>query len=443
MMQAGPSHGDGEGSKNYSGGDKSQFNLCDSSSDEFTKAWLALKEVHDKELHHLQAKLTAMRKAQLIDGRRIGLYSIIKSITQQYDVFNDLIHVLRDQLSSKTCDHCLMNEACKNKLLQEFSNMQQQNHKYIAEFHAERKKLEQQNKSLSARIKASKQHYYTFSDSDDDDFIPCTQKTKSVFRVKDPSEATPVHLPTRPLQVTPIKQMPSRYKRKMERRSKIAISFLSQDLFDMPETSFEKTYNNDEPTTECSTNQKSFLGFSLMSTVESQKQDGFQVIKNHPEVKVGQLKRKLETNVIEKESMQQWDSRIRSPWSISSDSSETIPIYPASQSSEENMPDYNSCLLPSFKQKKEVLPLNIFPLDYTSRSNRKKRSTFAIPCYDIGFSVASGSSGMPSKEVVLKSVSQSTGTGYGTEKSESDSDSKQLFGARAKKRSRVTFQKKK
>jgi hypothetical protein len=87
--------------------------------------------------------------------------------------------------------------------------------------------------------------------------------------------------------------------------------------------------------------------------------------------------------------------------------------------------------------------LNIFPLDYTSRSNRKKRSTFAIPCYDIGFSVASGSSGMPSKEVVLKSVSQSTGTGYGTEKSESDSDSKQLFGARAKKRSRVTFQKKK
>ena len=118
---------DRESGQNCSEGDKIQVSLCDVSSEEFKKTWLTLKELHDRELRRLQGKVTSLRKEQLSDGRWTGSISRIKELTQQQRALNDTIHDLRGQLNAKVCDRSTVNETYRNRLQQEFYDIQQQN----------------------------------------------------------------------------------------------------------------------------------------------------------------------------------------------------------------------------------------------------------------------------------------------------------------------------
>ena len=72
-MKAGSmSRGDRGSGQSSSKRDKMQISLCDISSDDFKTTWLTLKELHDRELHCLQAKITSLMKEQLSDGRWTG-----------------------------------------------------------------------------------------------------------------------------------------------------------------------------------------------------------------------------------------------------------------------------------------------------------------------------------------------------------------------------------
>ena len=176
---------DRESGQNSSEGDKIQIRLCDVSSEDFKKTWQTLKELHDREPRGLQGKGTSLRKERLSDGRRAGSISRIKEFTEQRRALNDPIHDLRGQLNAEVCDRSTLKETDRNMLQQESYDIQQQSVKFTGELTAERNKLTEENKQLSARLKRKQPQFHrSFSDSHDD-FVLGSQKSESVILIRD------------------------------------------------------------------------------------------------------------------------------------------------------------------------------------------------------------------------------------------------------------------
>ena len=439
-MQAGNvGGGDREGGRKSSTKDKIQVSVCDLSSDDFKKTWLTLKELHDKELQRIQAKLTTLRKERLADGRWSGSTAKIKELTEQQKVLNNTIHDLRQQLNAKVCDRCSMNETYRNTLQQEFYDIQQQNLKFIAELTAERNKLREENKQLSARLKVNQQQFRrSFSDSDDD-FIPCTQR--SVFSVREPPPGSQVPLPIQLLKQANTEQVKSAGKKEQPQSPKFPIPFYSQDLFEVPETPLEKTSS-----TRSNVNQKSPTAFPLTSTLGPQTGCGFQGDSTLPEDRLGRPQRKsilaqktsTQKASAQKASAQKCETQMDFSWSLSSISTaETPPTQIVSETSEENMPDYKKSSLPSLTQRKDKLPSNVFPFEGTLRSTGKRRSTIGI-----GFSVRDGCSQMPSNEqsTLRKNTNEAAGAGYGADKPQGETQSF-ILGSAIKRKAKMQSEK--
>lgn len=436
-MQAGNmGGGDRGGGKKPPGRDKLRFSVCDVSSDDFKKTWLTLKELHDKELHRLQAKLASLRKERLADGRWTGSITKIKELTEQQKVLSSTIHDLRDQLNAKVCDRCTLNESYRNTLQQEFYDIQQQNLHFIAELTEERNRLREENKKLSARLNQQRFHP-SFSDSDDEDFVPCTQRSVPVFSVKEPSPGTPVHLPSRL-----IKQSQTTSGQKERRRSpKFSIPFYSQDLFEEPETSSQKISSNSaKPNTESSAHQKSPGGFPVTSTLGPQSGHGFQDVSNLPEDKLGQPKRKqifTQKTSTQKTSSQKCETQMDFSWSLSSISNTENPTTQViSETSEDNMPDYNGSSFPPFTQSKEKPPVTVFPFDYTLKASGRRRSKSGVAKYNIGFSVRDCTQTPSTGRSTVKNANKPTGTGYDADKPQGDTQSS-ISGSAIKRKARI------
>lgn len=403
MMQAGNmGGGEREGGKKPSGREKLQLSVCDVSTDDFKKTWLTLKELHDKELHRLQAKLTSLRKERLVDGRRMGSIAKVKELTEQQKVLTDTINELRDKLRSKICDQCSVNETYKNTLQKEFYDIQQRNLTFIAEITAERNKLREENKMLSEKLKLKQQQFHLFSDSDDD-LIPCTQKTMPIFTVRDPVLGDQMYMPRKLIRQSNTEQMKSREEKEQSQSSKFPISFHSQDLSDMPQTSFEKiSSNSSKPIIGSISNLKSPASFPLIPTQSPPREHEFQVASNLTEDKHGQPERKqifTQKTSTQNTYSQKYRTQRDFSWSLSSISTGENPaVKVVSETSEENTPDYNKSPFLSFTQRKETNPLNVFPLDYTLSA---KRRSMGISRYNIGFS-ASGSNQASNEQLTLK-----------------------------------------
>lgn len=445
-MQAG-NMGGGErgGGKKPSGREKLQFSVCDVSSDDFKKTWLMLKELHDKELRRLQAKLASLRKERLADGRWTGSTAKIKELTAQQKVLSSTIQNLRDQLNAKTCERCLLNESYRNTLQQEFYDIQQQNLHFIAQLTEERNRLREENQKLSAELKRNLQHLPpSFSSSDDEVFIPCTQRSVPVFSVREPSPGTHVYLPVRLIKQSNTEEMKTGRKER-PRSPKFSIPFYSQDLFEDRETSPEQPYpNSSKPGTESSTNQKSPAGFPLTSIVGPQKGQGFQDVSNH-EDQLGQPKRKqifTQRTSTQRTTTQKCETQIDFSWSLSSISTTGNPTTQVvSETSEENMPDYKGSSFPPFTQSKEKPSLNVFPFDYTVRSSGKK-SKSGITQYNIGFSVRDCSYPIPFTEQSTgkKNVNESTDKEHDANKPLGDTQSF-ISGSAIKRKARTQTEK--
>lgn len=439
-MQAGKFGGeDRKDGKTLSESDKLELSVCDVSSDEFKKTWLTLKELHDKELHRLQTKLTNLRKERLGDGRWTGSIARIKELTEQQKVLNGTIQALREQLRSKTCDRCSVNETYKSTLQQEFYDIQQRNLRFIAEITAERNKLREENKMLSEKLKVTQQKLSSSESSDD--FIPCAQKAGSVFTVRDPTDDNQMLLPMRFKEQPHTTQIKSRGKKERQHSQELTILPHSPDLFDMAETSYDKIASNtSKSTTEGTSTQKTPTLFPLLYTQSTQREHEFHVVSNLSEEKPVQAK-KLEL-FAQKTSTQRTSTQMDFPWTFSSLGTEQNPVIEVvSETSEENLPD-NRLTLQSYTEKKQTVSSNVFPLDYTSR---RKRSSIGIPRYNIGFSERHSSYQIPyiQQSTVKKNTTESiVATGYGAEKPQGD-DQSSIVGSRIKRKAKMQTERRK
>lgn len=138
MQAVSSSSEDGGGGRRASRAGKAKLSVRDLMSDDFKKAWLSLKDIHDKELHRLQMKLGSMRKARLTEGRRQGPVAKDKRVTET-----------QNAPDSELCERCLINETYSNMLQQEFNNVHQKRLVQIAELTVENNKLKEENRKLS------------------------------------------------------------------------------------------------------------------------------------------------------------------------------------------------------------------------------------------------------------------------------------------------------
>lgn len=421
-MQAGSVGGGEDGGDNkYPGRDKLKLSVCDVSNDDFENTWLALKEAHDKEVQRLQAKLTSLRKEQLADRRRwMDSTAKITELTEQREALNATINELRDKLSSKVCDKCTVNETYKSTVQQEFYDIQEQNIKFIAELNAERNKLRAKNKILSAQLKLNPLQLCPPSDTDtddDEDFIPCSQQPKPVFNLREPIQGKHIHLPVKMSEESNTEQMKSEGRKDQPESCKFSTPFYNEDLFVVPETSFETSSNDsNKHNTGGISDMKSFPQSPLLFSESSQSGHEFQMVSNLPEDKVDQPKMKEAT--IKMTSSQKDGTQKDFTWSLSTISMGEPSTSLMSGISGENMPDPKR----SSVQRKETLPFNVFPLDYSLSG--KRRTSIGIPRYNIG--LRDGGSQTPFNEqlALRRNTHESTGAAeQAAEEPHNDSES--------------------
>ena len=343
-----------------------RVSLCDVSSEDFKKTWLTLKELHDRELRRLQGKITSLRKERLSDGRRTGSIPRMKELMEQKRVLNDTIHDLRGQLNAKVCDRCTVNETYRNTLQQEFYDIQQQNLKFIGELTAERNKLREENKQLLARLKRKQPQSRRSSSDSDDDSVPGSQKSESVFSIRDPLPGPERHVALKMKTQTKTKQMKARGKKKQPHSSELQVPLYSQDVFEVPESPHEISSNSTKTITISSGSQKSSSTVPSASTLGPQTVFGFQDDSSLPDARLGHPQRRY---------IFTQRTEIDFPWSLSIISpEEELPAEILSETSEESMIDYTKSIFSPITQRDENTTLHLFPLDYTSSSNVQRPS---------------------------------------------------------------------
>ena len=352
---------DRESGQNSSEGDKIQISLCDVSSEDLKKTWQTLTELHDREPRGLQGKGTSLRKEQLSDGRWTGSISRIKESTEQQRALNDPIHDLRGQLNAKLCDHSTLKETDRNTLQQESYDIQQQNLKFTGELTAERNKLRQEKKQLSARLKRKK------------------PQCESVISIRDPPPGPERYVAVKLITQTTTKQMKSRGKKKQPHSSKLQVPFDSQDVFEVPERPQEKISSNSSKTiTISSGSQKSSSTVPSASTLGPQTVDEFQDDSSLPDARLGRPQSKsifTQRTSPQRISTPKHETEIDFPWSLSIISpGEDLPTEILSETSEESMNDYTKSIYSPFTQRDENTTLHLFPLDSTSSANVKRPS---------------------------------------------------------------------
>ena len=369
---------DRESGQNSSEGDKIQISLCDVSSEDLKKTWQTLTELHDREPRGLQGKGTSLRKERLSDGRWTGSISRIKEFTEQRRALNDPIHDLRGQLNAEVCDPSTVNETDRNTLQQESYDIQQQSVKFTGELTAERNKLTEENKQLSARLKRKQPQFHrSFSDSHDD-FVLGSQKSESVILLRDPPPGPERYVAVKLITETNTKQMKSRGKKKQPHSSELQVPFYSQDVFEVPESPQEKISSNSSKTiTISSGSQKSSSTVPSASTLGPQTVDGFQDDSSLPDARLGHPQSKsifTQRTSPQRISTPKHGTEIDFPWSLSSISpGKDLPIE-ISETSEESMIDYTKSIFSPFKRRDENTTLHLFPLDSTSSANVKRPS---------------------------------------------------------------------
>ena len=370
---------DRESGQNSSEGDKIQISLCDVSSEDLKKTWQTLTELHDREPRGLQGKGTSLRKERLSDGRRAGSISRIKEFTEQRRALNDPIHDLRGQLNAEVCDPSTVNETDRNTLQQESYDIQQQSVKFTGELTAERNKLTEENKQLSARLKRKQPQFHrSFSDSHDD-FVLGSQKSESVILLRDPPPGPERYVAVKLITETNTKQMKSRGKKKQPHSSELQVPFYSQDVFEVPESPQEKISSNSSKTiTISSGSQKSSSPVPSASTLGPQTVYGFQDDSSLPDARHGHPQSKsilTQRTSPQRISTPNRGTEIEFPWSLSSISpGEDLPTEILSETSEESMIDYSKSIFSPFTRRDENTTLHLFPSDCTSRLNVKRPS---------------------------------------------------------------------
>ncbi|XP_071410781.1 DNA endonuclease RBBP8 [Pithys albifrons albifrons] len=138
---------------NASGGSCGSPSSAEPTGDFFKELWSKLKECHDKEVQGLQLKISKLKKERCLDAERLEeFYTKNQQLREQQKALHDTIKVLEDRLRAGLCDRCAVTEEHMRKKQQEFENIRQQNLKLITELMNEKTNLQDENKKITEQV---------------------------------------------------------------------------------------------------------------------------------------------------------------------------------------------------------------------------------------------------------------------------------------------------
>ncbi|KAG9474543.1 hypothetical protein GDO78_004703, partial [Eleutherodactylus coqui] len=126
-------------------------------NESFTEALHRLKEIHDKEVVGMQAKLTELTMEKCRDSQRIEeLFSKNHLLREQQKVLNENIKVLENRLRAGLCDRCTVTQELAKKKQQEYENCYFHNLQQISSLTNEINMLKEENKTLLDELRKNK-----------------------------------------------------------------------------------------------------------------------------------------------------------------------------------------------------------------------------------------------------------------------------------------------
>ncbi|XP_053563341.1 RBBP8 N-terminal-like protein [Bombina bombina] len=126
-------------------------------AENFIEALHRLKEIHEKEVLGMQAKLSELTMEKCRDGQRIEeLFSKNHLLREQHKVLNENIKVLENRLRAGLCDRCTVTQELAKKKQQEFENSHLHNLQQISSLNSEMNNLKEEKRFLLEELKKLK-----------------------------------------------------------------------------------------------------------------------------------------------------------------------------------------------------------------------------------------------------------------------------------------------
>ncbi|XP_072270546.1 RBBP8 N-terminal-like protein [Pyxicephalus adspersus] len=126
-------------------------------NESFSEALHRLKEIHDKEVLGMQAKLTELTMERCRDTQRLEeLFSKNHLLREQHKVLNENIKVLENRLRAGLCDRCTVTQELAKKKQQEYENCHFHNLQQISSLTNQINLLKEENKSLLEELRKLK-----------------------------------------------------------------------------------------------------------------------------------------------------------------------------------------------------------------------------------------------------------------------------------------------
>ncbi|XP_073437041.1 RBBP8 N-terminal-like protein isoform X2 [Dendrobates tinctorius] len=126
-------------------------------NESFAEALNRLKEIHDKDVIGMQAKLTELTMEKCRDAQRIEeLFSKNHVLREQHKVLNENIKVLENRLRAGLCDRCTVTQELAKKKQQEYENCHFHNLQQISSLTNEINLLKEENKTLLDELRKAK-----------------------------------------------------------------------------------------------------------------------------------------------------------------------------------------------------------------------------------------------------------------------------------------------
>ncbi|XP_056403711.1 RBBP8 N-terminal-like protein [Hyla sarda] len=126
-------------------------------NESFAEALHRLKEIHDKEVIGMQAKLTELTMEKCRDSQRVEeLFSKNHVLREQLKVLNENIKVLENRLRAGLCDRCTVTQELAKKKQHEYENCHFHNLQQISSLTNEINLLKDENKTLLDELRKVK-----------------------------------------------------------------------------------------------------------------------------------------------------------------------------------------------------------------------------------------------------------------------------------------------
>ncbi|KAJ1122604.1 hypothetical protein NDU88_001089 [Pleurodeles waltl] len=119
----------------------------------FSEAWNKLKDLHEKEVIGLQAKLAELTMEKCRDTQRIEeLFAKNHLLREQQKVLNENVKVLENRLRAGLCDRCTVTQEMAKKKQHEFESTHFQSLQHISSLTNEINGLKEENKTLMEEL---------------------------------------------------------------------------------------------------------------------------------------------------------------------------------------------------------------------------------------------------------------------------------------------------